>query len=59
MVWIHTEEGQCSNDTGDSFYWTNSNEQLRGEEDEESYAVQIGDLVEYHFWLFRVSLGDS
>jgi hypothetical protein len=52
MVWIHTEERQCSNDTGDSFYWTNSDEQLRGEEDEESYAVQIGDLIEYHFWLF-------
>jgi hypothetical protein len=52
IVWTHTEEGQCSDDTGDSLYWTNSDEQLRGEEDEESYAIQIGNLIEYHFWLF-------
>jgi hypothetical protein len=52
MFWTHTEERQCSNDTGDGFYWTNSDEQLRGEEDEESYAIQIGDLVEYHLLLF-------
>jgi hypothetical protein len=52
IVWRHTEERQCSDDTGDSFYRTDSDEQLRGEEDEESYAIQIGDLIEYHFWLF-------
>jgi hypothetical protein len=51
IVWTHTEEGQCSDDTGDSFYRADSDEQLRGEEDEESYAIQIGNLIEYHFWV--------
>jgi hypothetical protein len=52
VVAKHTEEGQCLDDTGDCFYWADSEEQLRGEEDKESYAIQIGYLVEYHFWSY-------
>jgi len=52
MVWRYTEEWQCLDDTSDCFYRTNSDEQLRGEEDKESYAIQIRDLIEYHFWLY-------
>ena len=44
----HTYVGKGSQEPEYGFEETDMEDQLRGEEDEEDYAVQVGDLTEDH-----------